>query len=163
AAMRHEPPVSKKRSKTSPSFFSLALMMLRPMHASRTWKVPSFVLAAIVCLSQSALRAQEVTDHAPPDPVIPIPESISPELQKLLRRPGSPRLSTPKTPAEWEALTEKSAASEQASVEERAKLRHRLGVTVAPGSLGGVRCYIVTPSTIKPENRRRLILNLHPG
>jgi len=49
-----------------------------------------------------------------------------------------------------------------ANAKELASLRHRFGVTVTPEDIGGVSCYVVTPGSIRPRNRNRLILNMHP-
>jgi len=42
-------------------------------------------------------------------------------------------------------------------------MSNQLGVTVVPRTMGGVRCYVATPTVIQPRNRNRVLLNLHPG
>jgi acetyl esterase/lipase len=84
-------------------------------------------------------------------------------LQKLLAQPVDAAMPPPKTTEEWKALSEHSVSSEQASAQELALLRARFGVSVVPQMMGGVHCYIVTPTSIQPKNRNRLIVNLHHG
>jgi epsilon-lactone hydrolase len=42
-------------------------------------------------------------------------------------------------------------------------LKKQFDVTVEPRSIGGVRCFVVTPRAIPEGNRRRLLLNVHGG
>jgi len=116
-----------------------------------------------VCIWDNPVRAQEATSRTIPSRVIPVPGSVSPQLQATLSQPENPGLPTPKTPEDWKALTKQSPASEEASAQQLATLRRRYGVTVTSEMMGGVRCYILTPGNLKPRNRNRLILNLHHG
>lgn len=117
----------------------------------------------IACCWNGPLSAQGAPIRMIPSRAVPIPNSVSPELQKLLGQPADPSLPPPKTTEEWRTLTEQPRAAEEASSQELMRLRRQYGVTMASEMMSGVRCYIITPSNMKPEHRSRLIFNLHHG
>jgi acetyl esterase/lipase len=41
--------------------------------------------------------------------------------------------------------------------------REKLGVTMEPTVIGGVKAFILTPKEILPENRNRLLIHVHGG
>ena len=65
-----------------------------------------------------------------------------------------------RTPAEWKALINKLA---DAGAPARREAREKLGVTMEPTVIGGVKAFILTPKEIKPENRNRLLVHVHGG
>ena len=42
-------------------------------------------------------------------------------------------------------------------------MKEKFGVTVEPATIGGVKCFIVTPQTIPDANRNRLLVHVHGG
>jgi len=42
-------------------------------------------------------------------------------------------------------------------------MRQRLKVKVEPGTMAGVKIYTVTPENIRPENRDRILVQIHGG
>ena len=96
-----------------------------------------------------------------PSRTIPVPDTVSPQMQVIIGRPLSSRLSVvPKTPDEWKAIVENAA---QSTLAELPKLRDALGVTVQSTTIDGVKAFIVTPKVIPPRNRDRVLLHLHGG
>ncbi len=92
---------------------------------------------------------------------LPVPSTVSAEMQKLIGAPPSPLLrSPPQTAEEWKPLVDKLAAQTIANL---AELKARFGVKVEAGTLGGARVFDVTPETIRPENARRRLLHIHGG
>jgi monoterpene epsilon-lactone hydrolase len=96
-----------------------------------------------------------------PARTIPVPDTVSPQMQKLIAAPLSPTWNViPKTTAEWKAQVDAAAA---AAVKALPALRKALDVTVEPLTVGGVKAHMVAPRNIPPENRNRLLIHVHGG
>jgi acetyl esterase/lipase len=116
----------------------------------------------------TALEAQvgaangKVGPRTVPGRVIPVPGTTSPQSQAMIagpyRAPGWN--ANPKTAAEWKELISKLA---DAGAEPRRAAREKLGVTMEPGVIGGVKVFTLTPKEIPPENRERLLVHVHGG
>src|SRR5262245_21150464 len=107
-----------------------------------------------------ALLAQGVAPRSldVPARTLPVPEHVSPAMQAII---GAPLSSTwnvvPKTTDEWKALSAPTANRALPA------LRERLGVTSESIVVNGVPAYRVTPRTIPPQNRDRLLVHVHGG
>ena len=96
-----------------------------------------------------------------PARTIPVPDTVSPQMQKLIAAPLSPTWNViPKTAEEWKAQV---AAGAAATMQALPALREELGVKVEPLTVGGVKAYMVTPRNIPPENLNRLLVHVHGG
>src|SRR5258706_4559919 len=96
-----------------------------------------------------------------PARTIPVPNTVSPQIQKLIAAPLSPTWNViPKTPAEWKAQIASAAA---AAMQTLPALREKLGVKVEPVTIAGVKAYRITPRNIPPENANRLLVHVHGG
>jgi monoterpene epsilon-lactone hydrolase len=97
-----------------------------------------------------------------PGRTIPVPNTVSPELRASIAAPYRvPNWNAdPKTAEEWKALINKLA---DAGAPARREAREKLGVTMEPTVIGGVKAFILTPKEIKPENRNRLLVHVHGG
>jgi hypothetical protein len=101
------------------------------------------------------LATDEAAANAQPGPrktparTIPIPtEEVSPELKALIALPFPPHMNAaPKDAAEWKALISRRAALAIANLP---AMREKLGVTVEPTVIAGVKAFIVTPKVIPP-------------
>lgn len=92
---------------------------------------------------------------------IPVPDTVSPQLQKLIAMPIPPNWRDfPKTDEEWKKRVDAAAA---ARVRSLPALRDQLHVKTEPTTIDGVPAFIVTPETIPPENRNRLLIHVHGG
>jgi epsilon-lactone hydrolase len=91
-----------------------------------------------------------------PARTIPVPDTVSPQMQKLIAAPPPPTWDViPKTVEEWKAQVNAGAA---AVVQTLPALREKLGVKVEPLTIDGVKAYMVTPENIPAENRNRLLI-----
>lgn len=91
---------------------------------------------------------------------VPVPTTVSPAMQELIGAPLSDNWNNvPKTTEEWKAIAARSAAGGR----DLSALREQLEVDVEPLTLNGVKGFTLTPRTIPPENRDRLLLHLHGG
>ena len=122
---------------------------------------------AVVCLAllsnATTVKAQTAPSGAleVPAKTIPVPTTVSPQLQKII---GAPLRSNwdihPKTGEEWKPVADAGAA---ALVKNVPGMLERLKVKVEKTTIDGVRAYIVTPETIAPENRNRQLIHMHGG
>jgi monoterpene epsilon-lactone hydrolase len=121
----------------------------------------TFVLA-LMCSFQ--VIAQQPTKPAPrevPGRSIPVPDTVSPQMQAIIGAPLSETWKQdPHTAEEWKALVNKTAQGVLASLP---KLRERFGVPVQPAKIAGVNVFIVSPREIQPNNRNRVLLHFHGG
>jgi monoterpene epsilon-lactone hydrolase len=96
-----------------------------------------------------------------PARAIPVPDTVSPQMQKLIAAPLNPAWNViPKTADEWKAQVNASAA---AALQTLPALRQELHVKVEPLTIDGVKAYMVTPENIPPENQNRLLVHMHGG
>jgi epsilon-lactone hydrolase len=92
---------------------------------------------------------------------IPVPDTVSPQMQKLIAAPLSPTWNViPKTAEEWKAQVAAGAAATMRAIP---ALLEKLGVKIEPVTIGGVKAYMVTPRSLPPENVNRLLVHVHGG
>ena len=96
-----------------------------------------------------------------PGKTVPVPDTVSPQMQKLIAAPLTPTWNViPKTAEEWKAQVDAGAA---ATMRALPALRAELRVKVEPMTIDGVKAYMVAPEVIPPENRNRLLVHVHGG
>ena len=96
-----------------------------------------------------------------PARLLPVPDTVSPQLQALIARPLDPRFNiAPESTAAWKARVDEAARITVAALPQ---LREALGVTVEPTTLAGVKAFTVTPRAIPPGHRAHVLLHLHGG
>ena len=96
-----------------------------------------------------------------PAKALPVPDTVSPQIQKLIGAPLSPTYNQiPATNEEWK---KQIGGVEAATAKGLPALRDALKVKVEPTTLDGVKAFIVTPDTIPPQNRNRLLVHVHGG
>ena len=88
--------------------------------------------------------------------VVPVPTTVSPEAQQMLARAESDA-AVPQTLEERRTGTDKW----QAGVGEHFKKLYPVNIT--SDTIAGVPVRVITPLTIAPENRDRVLINLHGG
>lgn len=92
---------------------------------------------------------------------LPVPDTVSPELQAVIARPLAPGWDAiPADAAEWRALAEASAAVAAPDI---AAIKTRMGVTLRRDVIAGVPAFRIAPAAIRPEWRGRLLMHLHGG
>jgi epsilon-lactone hydrolase len=116
----------------------------------------------------SAMEAQENAANGKAGPrtvpgrVIPVPNTVSPQLRDIIAGPYRVPAwdADPKSVVEWKELITRLA---DAGASARRTAREKLGVTMEPTVIGGVKVYVLTPKEIPAENRNRLLVNVHGG
>lgn len=92
---------------------------------------------------------------------LPVPGSPSPQIQKLIGAPFRPDWSVlPKSAQEWQKVVEARAA---ATLKTLPGLIERMKVNVEKTIIDGVRAFMVTPESILPNNRHRVLIHMHGG
>jgi acetyl esterase/lipase len=117
---------------------------------------------AIACSATSAFsQSAPLAPREVPAKTIPVPQTVSPELQQLIAQPmRSGWNNQPTTPEGWKQLAE---TLRQAAVPNVEAMRNRLKVQVQPGVMAGVKIYTVTPEKVQPQNQKRTLLQVHGG
>jgi monoterpene epsilon-lactone hydrolase len=93
---------------------------------------------------------------------IPVPGTASRELQASIAAPYRvPNWNAdPKSPEEWKELVNKLASASAAA---QVGIREKLGVTMEPTVIGGVKAFVLSPRVIPAVNQNRLLVHVHGG
>jgi epsilon-lactone hydrolase len=121
------------------------------------------VAGAMIVLSDQYGFAQTavLNPREVPARILPVPSTVSPQIQKIVGAPISPTWNAfPKTAEEWKAQV-KAAAAE--AVRALPAMRDQLRVKSEPVTIDGVKSFVLTPDDIPPENRNRPLIHVHGG
>lgn len=92
---------------------------------------------------------------------IPVPDTVSPEMQAIIAKPLDPHFNiAPATTEEWKSRVEAAARPVLAALP---KLRAALNVSVEPVAIAGVKTFIVSPKTIPAAHKDFVLLHFHGG
>jgi acetyl esterase/lipase len=115
----------------------------------------------IAVVPAAEAQAPALAPRDVPAKSIPVPATVSPQMQKIIAAPLRAGWDdVHRSPEEWQASARANAA---ATIQTLPAMRERLHVKVEPATIGGVKAYIVTPDVIPPKNRNRLIIQVHGG
>jgi epsilon-lactone hydrolase len=118
-----------------------------------------FASTIVFCAAHAVAQAPAPRDL--PAKSVPVPDTVSPQIQKLIAAPLTPTWNVIPTTAEgWK---EQVNAGYEATMKGLPALREALGVKVEPMTIDGVKAYMVTPAVIPPQNRNRLLVHVHGG
>jgi acetyl esterase/lipase len=96
-----------------------------------------------------------------PARVIPVPTTVSPELQKVIGRPLDPVMGVvPTTVNQWHDLVAKKTEQNMVVL---GQLRQLYPTDVKSAMIGGVKTYIVMPQSVAQENSQRILIHLRGG
>ena len=119
------------------------------------------VTAAISLSFALPAAAQTMAPRDVPAKVVPVPGTISPQMQAIVAQPLRTNWDKPPTtPEGWKQLSDGIAATVAPTIPAMAE---RMRVTVERSVLDGVRVYTITPSDIPVQNRNRLAVHVHGG
>ena len=132
----------------------------KPVLGGLGMKVSTILAPLALALSGAGALAQAPPPLQVPARAVPVPTDVSPQIQALIARPINPAWKViPQTAAEWSARQAASAAA----TDQLPGMRQRLHVKVERAVMDGVNVFVVTPETIAPENRNRLLIHIHGG
>lgn len=113
------------------------------------------------CAASALAQGAPLAPREVPARVIPVPNTVSPELQQLIAQPLRAQWNTPPTtPEGWKQLQEATRTNALANVE---GMRTRLKVKVEPGTMAGVKIYTVTPESVPAAHRDQTLIQVHGG
>lgn len=116
---------------------------------------------AVRASAQTAANAAPGARRSPAQTSPTPTDDVSPQQQALISAPYPPHFNAdPKSAEEWKMLINQRA---QLSIANLPALKEKLGVTVEPSTMGGVKVFIVTPKSIPPINQNRLLVHVHGG
>ena len=116
--------------------------------------------AALACAPALAETASNGGAEVPARK-LPVPETVSPQVQKLIAAPLRPNWNVlPKTGEEWKPISEAGAAG---TIRNLPGLTERLKVKVEKTTIDGVRAFVVTPEEVSPQNQNRVLIHMHGG
>lgn len=99
--------------------------------------------------------------RAVPAREIPVPDTVSPQMQAIIGRPFDPAFNVvPDSTAAWKARVENAARITIAALP---AMRSALGVAVERTTIAGVAAFTVTPKAIPESNKDRVLIHLHGG
>src|SRR5215210_3916061 len=108
------------------------------------------VVAAVACVMSMPAGNAQAPAPAPrevPAHPLPVPDTVSPQMQALVGGPLAGNWNVaPTTVEEWKPIAAPSAGRGLPA------LRERFGVKTEPMTLNGVSAFMVTPNVIRPEN-----------
>jgi epsilon-lactone hydrolase len=117
------------------------------------------VLAALT-IAVPAFAQDPPAPRRVPARAVPVPATVSPELQRVIADPIPPVMKVPPTADGWKKL-QREADANPAKV--AAEVANRLGATVKAVEVGGVTCYRVTPKEVAGGKEKALIVHAHRG
>ena len=119
------------------------------------------ILAALVSASDLSAQTSPSGPRDVPPKMIPVPDSVSPQMQKLIAAPLRPTWKViPKTVDEWKAQI---TASANATVARLKPMAEALRVKVTPIMVDRVKAFEVKPEEVAPNNEGRLLVHIHGG
>ena len=123
---------------------------------TRTYSLSLFLL-----LMGGVVSAQTPSLREVPAKSIPVPNTVSPQMQEIIGQPLRKNWNSPPTTADgWKQLADSIAATVAPQIP---AMSERMGVKIESSSLNGVRIYTITPNTIPAENAKRLAIHVHGG
>lgn len=111
------------------------------------WHAPVLVAALAFSLPAAA------------DRMLPVPSTVSPQLQKAIAAPVV-LIAAPHSADEWKTLVRNTA---QLSAAQVPGLLAKFNVTRDQSKIAGVNVYWFTPKVMPAENRDRLLVHVHGG
>lgn len=121
------------------------------------------VFVSVLAVLGIAFAAENYPPRQIPARSIPVPDDVSPQLQKVIAGPidiSGAEEPAPKTAEEWRRQL---APGDEREARHAAELAARFHVTVQPGAIAGVHVYHVTPAQIPDRNKGRLMMHVHGG
>ena len=132
----------------------------RRCDSAKARTVLAFAAVATIVFAMPRARTQTSAPgaRAVPARTVPVPNTVSPEMQALIAAPPAPTWNVvPKSVEEWKAMSAPSPGRGLPA------LRERFDVKSESLTVNGVQAYMVTPAVIPPENRNRLLVHVHGG
>jgi acetyl esterase/lipase len=124
-------------------------------------RTPFLRICTLALLMVPALVvAQQPQPRTVPSRQLPVPDTVSPALQKAIASPIAPAQEVPATAEAWKELQRTEDARAEKIAVSAAML---LGAQIEPVQLNEVPCFRVTPRTVAPGKDKFLLFHVHGG
>jgi epsilon-lactone hydrolase len=136
---------------------------MRKFSSLADWTVLKVTCLLALTFLAPGVHAQTASNAGSEVPArtLPVPDTVSPQVQKLIAAPLRPGWNVlPKTGDEWKPISEAAA---QGAIKNLPGLTERLKVKIEKTTVDGVKAFIVSPETVAPENRDRVLIHMHGG
>lgn len=121
----------------------------------RKWKKKLFA-TLVFCSLATVAWAQ-----TPQERVLPVPQTVSKQMQALIAASPPPFWNYhPENAEAWHTWVRELADMTTRPLEQ---LRKDMGVTMRPDKIGGVPVFILSPQSTPPDNKERVLLHFHGG
>jgi acetyl esterase/lipase len=118
-------------------------------------------LAGAALLHAGSVMAEPLAPREVPAKTIPVPATVSPEMQAIIAQPLRTNWDKPPTtPEGWTALVKQLEVATNPIV---APMAERLHVKIEPSTIDGVKVYVLTPDDIPVQNAKRVLVHVHGG
>ena len=117
----------------------------------------------LACLTATPALAQTVAMAPRDEPAksIPVPTTVSPQMQAIIAQPLRTNWDhPPTTPEGWQEYNRTIVAAVAPNVP---GMVERMRVKVENSTIDGVKVYVITPDDMPPQNRNRLLVHVHGG
>jgi len=146
-------------------FFEIKFMYDQQL---KQWiKRKNLMRTRLICLAISAALlalsayGQTLAPREVPAKSIPVPSTVSPQMQAIIAQPLRTNWDKPPTtPEGWKQLADSIAATVAPQIP---AMSERMDVKIEPSTLNGVRIYTITPNNIPAANKNRLAIHVHGG
>ena len=120
-----------------------------------------FGMTAAALLLASPSHADTLAPREAPAKSIPVPSTVSPQMQAIIAQPLRTNWDKPPTtPDGWKQLSDSIATAVAPQIPAMAERMH---VKIEPSTIDGVRIYTITPAEIPAQNRNRIGVHVHGG
>ncbi len=118
-------------------------------------------LTTAALLLAAPASAETLMPREAPAKSIPVPGTVSPQMQAIIAQPLRTNWDKPPTtPEGWKQLADSIATTVAPQIP---VIAERMNVKIAPSTIDGVRVYTITPNEIPAQNRNRLAVHVHGG
>lgn len=105
--------------------------------------------------------AEDLAPRDVPAKSVPVPGTVSPQMQAIVAQPLRTNWNKPPTtPEGWHQLADSIATAVAPQIPAMAERMH---VKVEPSTIDGVHVYTITPTDIPAQNQNRLAVHVHGG
>jgi len=131
---------------------------------SKVLAMVAVVISIQTAQAQQRIEVQSSNNKASrlvPARIIPVPSTVSPELQTVIASPLNATMRfVPKTVEEWHDLVAKKAEQDLVHLDQ---LRKLCPTDVKTGITGGVKTYLVTPGSVFEDSTNQVLIHLRGG
>lgn len=123
--------------------------------------IQATLAVAALSLGVPAFAQTILAPREEPAKTLPVPGTVSPQMQAVIAQPLRANWDKPPTtPEGWKSLSDGTAATVAPQIP---AMLERMRVKIEPSTMDGVRVYTITPDDMPAQNRNRVAVHVHGG